>query len=209
MLFLSPLLIPISRRRKKAACFMEKRLLTEEFQEMLGYLVTELRAGFSPENAFRQIYDSLCYTHGRDSLICRELLCIRAGMENHIPLERLLREFGEKYEVEVIRDFAEVFAIARRSGGNMTEIMERTAETISRGIASEAETDLLLHGRKTEQKIMNLIPFLITFYIEWTSRGFFGILYHNPAGIAMMTACMFSYLGAYVLSEKILAIHFY
>ena len=35
-----------------------------------------------------------------------------------------------------------------------------------------------------------LIPFLLYGYMQVSSKGFFDGLYHNPAGIAIMTVCL-------------------
>ena len=53
---------------------------------------------------------------------------------------------------------------------------------------------------------MDAAPFLIVFYIGVTSPGFFDVLYHSPEGVLFMTMCLAAYLGALVLSERILAV---
>ena len=102
--------------------------------------------------------------------------------------------------------FADVFLTAKRSGGNMTEILAETADMIEQKMAVDREIDVLLSSRKLEQKIMNVVPFFIIFYISLTSKGFFDVLYHNPVGILIMTICMAVYLAAFLLSEKIVEI---
>ena len=57
-----------------------------------------------------------------------------------------------------------------------------------------------------EQKVMMLIPFLLYGYMQVSSKGFFDGLYHNPAGIAIMTVCLGLYLASCVLAEKIMDI---
>ena len=70
----------------------------------------------------------------------------------------------------------------------------------------EREIRVLMSSKKLEQTIMDVVPFGIIAYIGITSRGFFDVLYHNAAGVLIMTACLLAYLGAFVLSEKIAAI---
>ena len=57
-----------------------------------------------------------------------------------------------------------------------------------------------------EQKIMNGIPFLMIFYIDMTSPGFFGVMYETVLGRLIMTGCLAVYLLSMVLSRKILDI---
>ena len=106
-----------------------------------------------------------------------------------------------------IQDFAEVFAVAKRSGGNMTEIIGRTITVISQKMDVEKEIDVLISAKRMEARIMNMVPFFIIFYISLTSPGFFTPMYHNVFGVILMTVCMGFYAFAYLLSERIVNIH--
>ena len=71
---------------------------------------------------------------------------------------------------------------------------------------TDKEIQLMVGARKMEQKIMNMVPFLIIFYIGTTSRGFFDVLYHNPVGVTVMTVCLLFYGAAYLVSKRIVEI---
>ena len=60
--------------------------------------------------------------------------------------------------------------------------------------------------KRFEQKIMNLMPFFIVFYVDVTSPGFFEPMYRTAAGRVVMTACLGMYLAACVISQRILQI---
>ena len=64
----------------------------------------------------------------------------------------------------------------------------------------------MISSKKMEQKIMNMVPFLIIFYIGTTSKGFFDVLYHNVIGVIVMTVCLFFYGTAYLFSKRIVEI---
>lgn len=176
------------------------------FRELLGDLLTGLRAGWSVENALRECSGEMRERYG-SSRIVKELNRIVNGMDNQIPTEQLLLEFGERSGVEEIRDFATVFAIARRGSGNLAEILQRTGALISDRIETGNEIETLLAGRRLEQHIMDAIPFFLILYIRLTSPGFFTALYHNAAGIAVMSVCLGVYLAALALAERISDIH--
>ena len=146
------------------------------------------------------------FQFGEKATITLEMERIVKGLENHIPLEKLLRDFALRWQIEEISEFAEVFSIARRSGGNLPEILERTASVIRDRMEIDTEIDILLSSRKYEQKIMEGIPFFIIFYLGLSSDGFFDVLYHNPAGVLFMTGCLAAYLAAVLLSDRIMAI---
>lgn len=103
-------------------------------------------------------------------------------------------------------EFAQVFAAAKRNGGNLTEVIERSASIIEEKVETEKEIQILVSARKLEQRIMNVVPFGILLYISVTSKGFFDVLYHNPAGIIIMTVCLAVYVAAVLLSGKIVNI---
>ena len=204
VVILIPLGIPFSVYREKGRREKEKRVLSEQFRDMLGSVNNALRAGDSPENAFREGYREMVYEYGERALISRELVRVVNGLDNRIPLETLLEDFAGRADTEEIREFAEVFRIAKRGGGNMVEILARTSVLIEERLDVENEIRIMLGNRRLEQRIMDITPFMIIFYIGLTSPGFFDVLYHNLTGIAFMTICLGAYLAALVISEKIL-----
>lgn len=141
--------------------------------------------------------------YGADGLMGKELLRIKKGLHNNIPLETLLCEFGSRSCNGNIREFGEVFSIARVSGGSLPEIIQSSAGLIGDKIALKQEIQAAVSGRLFEQKIMHIMPFALICYIEAGNKGFFDVLYHNFTGTAIMTGCLFVYVMAYFLSEKI------
>ena len=177
-----------------------------QFREALAAIITALKAGYSAENAFIECLREMQFQFGEKAMITREMKRIGKGIENRIPLEKLLAEFASRWQIEEISEFAEVFSIARRSGGNLPEILGRTAEIIRGRMEIDTEIDILLSSRKFEQKIMDGVPFFIIFYLGMSTDGFFSVLYHNLPGVIFMTGCLAAYLAAYVISDRIMAI---
>lgn len=205
-IFLLPLTAAIYLQSKKREDEKRCQELVTEFKECMNSLLTALKAGYSCENAFRAAEEEMIVFYGKHSEIVCGLNRIVGGLDSNVPLEELLRGFASESRSEEIRDFAEIFAIARKSGGNMTDILQRTISQIQNRMDVEREIRVLMSSKKLEQTIMDVVPFGIIAYIGITSRGFFDVLYHNAAGVLIMTACLLAYLGAFVLSEKIAAI---
>ena len=162
-----------------------------------------MRAGYAGENAFLESMADVRNMFGEDCAMERELRQLRQGLANNVTLETLLAEMGQRCGLEEMREFAEVFAIAKRNGGSIPVMVDAASGSISRRLAVEEEMETLLSARKLEQRVMNAMPFLIIWYVEAGNPGYFDMLYGNPAGVALMTACMGIYLGAYTLSERI------
>ncbi len=206
VLFLSPLLVPIYQRRKRSMEEKRQQELVLEFKECMNSILTALKAGYSCENAFREAEAEMEFLYGKGSEIGKELSLIAGGLDNNVPLEKLLMQFAERSRSEEIQDFAEVFAVARKSGGDMAEILRRTISQIQDRIDVEREIRILVSSKKLEQLIMDVVPFGIIAYIGISAHGFFDVMYHNAAGITVMTMCLIVYGAAFWLSEKIIAI---
>ena len=177
-----------------------------EFKDCILSVSANLRAGYSVENAFFECQSDMLILYGKDSFIIKELKHVQKGIHNNSPLESVLHELGERSTNEVIKEFAQVFSIANKSGGNLPEIIQSTVQIISQEISIRQDIQVMISGRIFEQKMMNVIPFLLVLYIELTNPGFFDALYHNMIGCVVMTGCMLVYIVAYLCSKKICAL---
>lgn len=205
-LCLSPLLLFFLREKKKELAKKRGQELSIQFKDLLLTVSANLKAGYSVENAFRESYRDMQMLYGAESPICQEIRHIITGLENNIVLEKLLYSLGQRSHEPDIMQFADVFMIAKRSGGNMTDILAKTAAVIEQKIETDKEIRLMISAKRMEQKIMNMVPFLIIFYVGTTSKGFFDVLYHNVIGIMIMTVCLGLYGAAYLLSKRIVEI---
>lgn len=205
-LFLIPVFFFFIREKRKELARKRQQELTLQFKDMILSLSANQKAGYSVENAVREAYRDMAMLYGKNSPICRELTFLIKGLDNNMVLEQLLYNLGIRSHIPDIIQFADVFLIAKRNGGNMTEILAETAGTIEQKIEVDREIQVLISSKQMEQKIMNMVPFLIIFYISMTSEGFFDVLYHNPVGIVIMTICLIVYFAAFQMSRKIVKI---
>ena len=56
--------------------------------------------------------------------------------------------------------------------------------------------------KKLEQKVMNVMPLFLLFYLDITSPGYLNVLYHNVLGVIFMTICLLGYIASVLLSER-------
>ena len=182
----------------------EKEELTVQFRECILAVSTSLQAGYSAENAFVECIKDMRMMYGEESLICSELEQIRRGLNINVTLEELLQDFAGRSGCEEISEFAQIFSLAKRSGGNIAEIIRNSAVLIGRQIELRQELRTLLAGRRMELNIMKVMPFGISLYISFSTPGYFEPLYHNIAGVAIMTGCLAVYLAAYVMGEAVM-----
>ena len=202
----SPALLLYLKRERKKRAEHHKEELVIQFREMMHALIAGLQAGYSIENAFLHATEDMRLLFGKNALITRELMHLNRELRNNVNLEDVLDSWAGRAKVPDIRDFAEVFRIAKRSGGDLPGILHNTAELISDRIEVQREIGTQIAAKKMEQGIMDLVPFGIILYIDATSPGFFDSLYGNPFGVILMSVLLGVYLAAYLLAEKILKI---
>lgn len=204
------LLIPFAvlslKNKKEQLCQKRKQQLEMEFRDVILSVSSNLQAGYSIENAFQEAYKELILLYGRGSLMAYELSLLLRKLANNEQLEDALLNLAKRSGVQDIRDFADIFQIAKRGGGNMRAVIANTAEIIGDKQAVRLEIDTVMSEKKLEQTIMRYIPFLIIFYISITSKGYFESLYHNVTGWLIMTAALAVYGLACKLSDRILNI---
>lgn len=131
---------------------MEKRAsrireeLTLQFKECILSVSASLKAGYAVENAFMESRSDMAMLYGEDSYIYRELELIRRGLVINITLEEQLTDLAERSGSEEIMQFATVFSIAKRSGGNLPEIIQNSVKLIGDKVDAEEEMRTILSG---------------------------------------------------------------
>ena len=202
----SPVLILFFKKRKQTLCLRRKKQLEREFREAILSVSAGLSAGYSVENAFLSAYKDIVLLFGKESDMAYELSMIMKKLRMNQPIEQLLMDLVERSDAEDIRDFAEVFQIAKRSGGDLRQAIDNTAAIIREKGEVEQEIEVMLAQKKLEKNIMLFIPFFMIGYLSITSKGYFTPLYHNPKGIVVSTVCLLLYLLACYLMTFVMRI---
>lgn len=206
MIFLMPISFEIMFYLDNTICEKNKQILKKQFREMILSMATNLKVGYSPENAFLEAYADLIQLYGTNSKIIYELESIKKGLSVNLTLDKLLRDFEKRCHIEEISEFVDVFCLAQKTGGNLVEIIDSSSNMISQKISVDEEIEVITRAGKMERQIMMVIPFIIIMYIEFTNKNFFLPLYHNLAGISVMSICLLVYFVSVKVSGKIMSI---
>ena len=180
--------------------------LRGEFKDAILAVASGLNAGYSVENAFAVSLKEMEEIHGSDSMIAKEIRLILRKVRMNLTFEDALGDFAARSGLDDVKNFADVFLAARKSGGELMRIIARTAEIIGEKIRIQEEILTATASKRMEQRIMSGIPVLIVIYIELTSPGFFGILYTTLVGRMLMTVCLVVYLASCWLADHFLEI---
>ncbi len=177
-----------------------------QFKDGMLAISSALSAGYSVENALKSAARELASLYGEDAVLVKEFMEINRKAAMNGNVEDALTEMAEHIGIEDAVYFAEVFRYAKRSGGNLIEIIEKTAGIISDKITVKEDINVLISGRKMEQKVMNMMPFGIIAYLRIAAYEFISPMYGNLMGVIVMTLCLAGYLAAKVYAEKLIDI---
>lgn len=206
-IFIGILCIPPYFKKKKRMCIRKrKEKMKLRFKDAIAAFSNALLVGYSVENAFVEAYEDLKLMYEEEEEFMKEFQFMIHQLKNNAVLETLLLDFANRVQISDVMDFAQVFSVAKRSGGNISGMMQQAVKTISDKMEVKREIKTILAAKQFEQRIMNLIPIAIVAYIHITSPNYFDVLYGNVAGVFVMTACLLLYLIALLLAEKITGI---
>lgn len=177
-----------------------------QFKDGMMAISSSLAAGYSVENAFKEAIGELTNLYGEKAIVVDEFKSIVRKLSLNENVEDAMTDMAENIMLDDAVYFAEVFKYAKRSGGNLMDIIGKTASNIGDKLGVMEEISVLISGRQMEQKIMNIMPFGIIAYLRFGSYEFIAPLYGNLFGICVMTVCLGFYLAALKLSDKIMDI---
>lgn len=194
------------KRGKKICEKKRQEKLAIEFKDGMQAVVSALTAGYSIENSFKEALKELELLYGKKIHIYQGFTRIVNKINLNQNIEDAFSEFAKECQVEEISNFAEILSYAKRSGGNLIQIIRTTTDTISEKIDVKREINTIITAKQLEQNIMNYVPLGIILYMRITSPEMFVKVYGNAAGIILMTICLIVYFIARVMAEKIVDI---
>ena len=206
LILLLPLSFVIPFFDKDSFIKKRKEKLLNEFKDFLRVLKTFLEASYSVENAFVLSARELFMLHGNESMMVKEIKSMVSQLKINKPIDVVFKKFAMKTHLEDIIDFSEVFTISKLHGGNISKIIGNTINVINDKIEVKIEIDTVTASKRFEQKLMNLLPFLIIIYMNISSSSFLRPLYTTIEGRLLMTFALVVYYFSVKISKKILEI---
>lgn len=206
ILICSPLTYIYVKQLCKKKCRERKWELTLQFREGVQALVAALSTGYSIENAFIQAIKDLKLLYMKETMIIKEFEYIVYQIQMNMPVENALEDFALRSMVDDIKSLSEVFATAKRTGGDLIKILRSTSRMIGDKIEVTREIITMMSSKKFEANIMGVIPIGIILYMKISSPGFLDPLYHNILGGLVMTVSLIIYIISFTLMNRILAI---
>lgn len=185
----------------------KKRLdkLKKQFCDFASALTNALASGMNMNDSLQAVYQDLLVQYSEDSYIVQEVGEIINGVNNNIPVETMIEDFGLRSGITDIVNFATVFATCYRTGGNIKSVVRRTTEIISEKIMIASEIETSLTSNKMQANIMNVLPIIIVLIMRFMSPEF-SQSFSSVAGVIGLTISAAITVAAYKLGQKIMDI---
>ncbi|MCR5431886.1 MAG: hypothetical protein K6E95_04955 [Lachnospiraceae bacterium] len=197
----------IYHKKEKEAILQKKKFeLNMDFSDAISCLAGVLEGGSSIENAVSQTYKDMLISHSRESSIMQELKVINTQVGNNIRIEDAFIDMARRTDIEDVRSFADVFATAKRTGGNIMAIIRETSGTIRTKTEVSRELRTMMASKKFESDIMRVIPYLMLGYLRLSSPSLLEPLYGNITGIMFMSAMLVMYIAMSFMAARIVKI---
>ena len=201
---LSPFGIIIFKYRRKKILKKKKENLEIQFKDMLISISDALKTGYSVQNALKESYRDMISTYGYESLICVEVRLMLSRIKLNVNEEKVFQDFAERTGLRNAVLFSRIFSVAKRTGGNMTEVIRNVTENIVIKENVKEEIEVSIAEKKLEQRIMTVIPIFLILYVKLMSPGFLDVMYESILGRVIMTVCVGLYAAAFIWGNKII-----
>lgn len=182
-----------------------RQQLSNQFRDMLDGLTTSLGAGNNVADSFRAVKEDLQMQYEEGAYILRELDVILAGMQNGVPIEDMLYDFGVRSGIDDIKSFAEVFKVSYRKGGNMKDIIRNTHAILNDKMEIREDIETVVTSNKTEQNMMIVMPIVLIAMIKGMSPEF-AANFATVTGVISTTIAIGCFVAAYYIGKMILDI---
>lgn len=175
--------------------------LIRQFRDMLEAVSSSLGSGRNITDSFDGALKEMKAQYGTNAVIVAELAQINEGLANNINIEVLLQDFAARSHDENIQNFADVFAVANRRGGNIRQIIFETKNVINDKITVEQDIQTIISGKKNELNIMMIMPLIVVNMTDSATGGGGGLL-----DFLIKIVAFLMFVLAYVVGQKMMKI---
>lgn len=205
-LILSPYLFFYLKEWEQKEIYKKQIEFRKQFCSAIQAISVALGVGYSAENALKEALFDLQLMYPKEARIREEFCYMIRQMEMNLPLEQIFSEFAQRTGEEDVRTFATVFGMAKRSGGDLIEIIRSTVWQMGEKLEVKQEIETLMSAKKMEFQIMSMVPFLMIGYVRLAFPEFMSVLYGNMTGIIVMSICLGVYTLAYEWGKRMVEI---
>lgn len=165
----------IAKRRRRRLQAME-----QQFPDALESLSRAMRAGHALSSGIALLSAELPAPLGPEFR--------KMGEEHRLGLSWtvVLHSFSERVPVLEARLLAAALQMHTRTGGKLTEVLERLGENVRESVALRGEVRAISAQGRLTGSILTALPFIIAGMMYYTNPAYMGILFSDPRGRMMV-----------------------
>lgn len=190
--------LPIMKLRRAA----RTRLATFEaqFPGALEFIARSMRAGHAFSISLEMLH------HELDQPLAGEFRRVFEEQNLGMPLDAALGRLASRLRLVDVQFFVTAVVLQRRTGGNLTEILDTLAEVIRERYKLKGKVKAIsAHGRMTA-KALSAIPIIVGVMMFFVNREYRDFFFHTATGLEMLAASAALQILAYVVINKIVTI---
>ena len=176
------------------------RKFNEQLTEALGTMSNALRAGFSMAQAFESVAEADIHPISDEFALLLQQM--RVGMSFVDALASMEKRIASDDLALVITSID----IARKTGGNLTEIFDRIAETIRGRMRIERKVRTLTAQGRLQGLVVSLMPLALCVIMTMMKPGLMIPFLTSLTGIACLLAASVMVLVGWLIIRKIVTI---
>ncbi|MFO7611116.1 MAG: hypothetical protein R6W99_01325 [Clostridia bacterium] len=176
--------------------------LTDRFLDFLICLEPVLNSSAAFPGLFAEAVADYKGIHGGDSM-CRYLEDAVKGFRMNYITSDVLYEMARNIDIEDAQLFAASISVCERNGGNLVEITRRTTGILSGKIHIKRNIEVIISGRKFEQKVITAMPIALVMVFSMTAGSYLAPLYSSFAGRIAMSTAGLMFLAQWYFCRKV------
>jgi tight adherence protein B len=180
----------------------DKRLLQieEQLPEAVEAMARALRAGYPFAAAIDTVGQQIPNPLGR------EFRKTFAEGALGLPWERALENFAGRLPLPEVCHFCAAVQVQSRSGGNLSEVLDKLAENMREAAAIRGEVRALSTQGRFAGRILTILPFAIAAVLLYVNPAYLAPLLHDPNGKTALLASGFALIAAHFVIRKMVDI---
>ena len=172
----------------------------EQLVEALGTMSNALRAGFSITQAFESVVE------GGEKPISQEFNVMLQQMRVGLSFEEALASLDRRVGSEDLTLVCTSIDIARRTGGNLTEIFDRISETILGRMRIERKVRSLTAQGRLQGIIVSAMPLVLGVALTVMKPAMMKPFLTSPKGLACVAGAVALVVLGWAIIRKIIKI---
>ncbi len=178
--------------------------IRDQFRDVLYSFSSSFAAGAHIEEAMEIASLQIGDIYGEDSDMKKELTHMIKKMREVAGSDvELWNDLAVRSGLEDIEDFSRVFSACRDAGGNLVQAVDRASSLIVEKINIENEMRTLFSQKKTEGRMMGIMPIAMILFLRLTSPSYLDLMYESFLGKILMTVAALAMVYSVYMTEKI------